>query len=231
MVLTKLYKKIVRILLDPAFIAGSFFLLMLIYSIGLPYKHAPKNYITPPEFKHFTFGYNEPIADFLWIRAIQDFDFCSEKINEKDCKGQSWLFHMLNQVTELSPQFRMPYATGGIALTIIVNDYEGASKIFDKAVLAFPKDWRILGRAAYHALYEEKDKVKAAHLLKSGAENGGPFWYYTLSGRLFAEGGEMQLGEALLEELKASGQPDHVIDRLKKKLADHKEKLKNSAKK
>ena len=225
MVSNNLYKKFLRIS-DPALIAGSLFL--LIHSQSIPYKAAPKNYIAPPGIKHFSFGYNEPIADLMWVRAIQDFDFCSQKINETDCKGQSWLYQMLNQITELSPNFRTPYATGGIALTILINDYEGASKLFDKAVQAFPKDWSILSRAAYHVMYEEKDKVKAARLLKQAADNGGPQWYYSLAGRLYAEGGELDLGEALLKELEAGGQND-VADRLREKLAKHKEKLSKSA--
>jgi hypothetical protein len=228
MVSTNNLSKISKIVLDPALLAGSFFFLVLICFHDLPYQQAPKNYLAPPELKHFTFGYNEPIADFMWIRAIQDFDFCSEKINESDCKAQSWLYQMLHQITELSPNFRMPYATGGIALTVLINDYEGASKLFDKAVVAFPRDWQILSRAAYHAIYEEKNDLKAAKLLTLAADNGGPSWYYSLAGRLYAEGGKLELGEALLKELEAGGQND-VADRLREKLAKHKEKLKKSA--
>lgn len=210
---------------NPALLAGFVALSALVCSKNIKTSAPPKNYIAPPELKHFTFGYNEAISDFMWIRAIQDLDFCSQKINERDCKGQSWLYLMINQITELSPNFRMPYAAGSIALTIVVNDYEGASKIFDKAVERFPKDWPILSRAAYHAIYEEHDNVKAARLLKQAAQNGGPEWYYSLSGRLYAEGGELELGEALLNELKATNQPQYVIDRLSQKLAEHRKKL------
>jgi hypothetical protein len=210
---------------NPALLAGFVALCALGYSKNIKTSTPPKNYIAPPELKHFTFGYDEPMADILWIRAIQDLDFCSQKVNQSDCKSQSWLYQMINQITILSPDFRMPYAAGSLALTILINDYEGASKIFDKAVERFPKDWPILSRAAYHAIYEEHDKLKAARLLKQAAENGGPPWYYSLSGRLYAEGGELELGEALLNELKESNQPQYVIDRLSQKLAEHRKKL------
>lgn len=223
--------RIIKFGQNPSLWLGFLFLALYIYGHNWPVVIPPKAYATPPEIKHFTFGYNEQIADILWVRAIQDFDFCSEKINATDCKGQSWLFHMIDRITELSPKFRMPYSSGGIALTILVNDYEGATKIFDKAVVAFPNDYPILSRAAYHAIYEEKDNVKAAKLLRQAAQAGGPAWYYTLAGRLYTESGKIELGESIVAEMKASGTVDpSFISRLEKKIAEHKEKVKKSPK-
>jgi hypothetical protein len=185
------------------------------------------HFLAPPkDLVHFTFGYNETMADTLWIRSIQDFDYCEQKINKTMCKGNSWLFRILDVVSDLSPHFRAVHSMGPIALSIIISDIEGASKIFDKATERFPNDWVILGRAAYHALYEENDKPKAARLLKQAAQNGGPYWYYSLAGRLYAEGGEMELGEALLKDLKESGQPDYLIERLTQRLEDFKKNQK-----
>ena len=141
-------------------------------------------FLAPPkEIVRFAFGYNEPMADIFWIRAIQDFDYCDQKIDKTNCRGNSWLYKIIDVTTELSPQFRVPHSMGAIALSVIISDIPGASKIFDKATVRFPKDWTILGRAAYHAMYEEDDRSKAARLLKQAAENGGPYWYYALAGR------------------------------------------------
>ncbi|MCB0384205.1 MAG: hypothetical protein KDD43_02335, partial [Bdellovibrionales bacterium] len=36
--------------------------------------------LRPPEnIEHFTFGYRDSIADGLWIRTIQDFEFCGSQ--------------------------------------------------------------------------------------------------------------------------------------------------------
>lgn len=216
---------------NPSLWLGFFsFLALTVAQTKFSYTPEKQPYITPPELKHFTFGYKEVVADSLWIRAIQDFDFCSQKVNERDCVAKSWLYHMIHQITELSPQFRMPYATGALALTILINDYEGATKIFDKAVQQFPTDWPILGRAAYHALYEESDKVKAARLAKQAAENGAPEWYYSMAGRLFAEGGELEFGEALLQQLKDTNQNEKLIARLNEKLEIHRKKAQKTSK-
>ena len=224
-------KILIQITTNPALYAG--FVVILLWAISNMLRPAEfkreNHFIAPPkQIQHFAFGYNEPMADILWIRAIQDFDYCEQKIDKTNCRANSWLYKILDVVTDLSPQFRAAHSMGPIALSIVISDIAGASKIFDKAAERFPKDWTILGRAAYHALYEEDDRSKAARLLKQAAENGGPFWYYALSGRLFAEGGQMELGEALLQELKDTNQPQHLIDRLTQRLEDYRKNPKKT---
>lgn len=180
---------------------------------------AQKMFIAPPPYvEYFTFGYSEAIADGLWIRAIQDFDFCDQEIGRQLCKGQGWLYHMLDTITTLSPQNLIVFRTGPLELTIVVNDVEGASKLFDKAVLYFPDDWIILSRAAYHALYEEHDKKKAADLLVRAAKNNGPIWYNNLAATLYTDSNNKALGFSLYRHLKASSADEKVLARMREKL-------------
>lgn len=182
-------------------------------------KEVKRTLIAPPPYMaYLNFGFNEPIADGLWIRALQDYDYCEDRIELHLCKGNGWLSKMLDAITDLSPQFRMPYATGGLALTVLISDYDGASKIFDKAVKAFPTDWPILYRAAYHALYEEKDKGKAARLLIQSARNGGGEWFYSLATKLYSENGQRVLGLRLYEELKKEEYNPKVLARMRDRL-------------
>ncbi|NUN04828.1 MAG: hypothetical protein HUU57_03605 [Bdellovibrio sp.] len=172
-----------------------------------------------------SFGFNEAIADTLWIRALQDFDYCEAKIADNVCANNSWLYLMLDAITNLSPNFRMPYATGSLALTIIISDIDGATKIFDKGVKAFPNDWPILYRAAYHYLYEVKDKKKAAELLIQAGQNGAPAWVFALAGRLYSDAGSMDLAEALLQQIIQENQDPAVIKRLQDKINSMKTSL------
>jgi len=172
----------------------------------------------PPYIEYFTFGYNEVIADGIWIRAIQDFDYCEQEVSKNICKGQGWLYQMLDAATNLSPQNLIIFRTGPVELSIIVNDIEGASKLFDKAVLHFPNDWQILYRASYQALYEEHNKRKAADLLVRAAKNGGMWWFNTLAARLYSDAGEKELGISLYNHLKASNADEHVLARMREKL-------------
>ncbi len=204
-------------------------LMALIFSLGLiittlvmgpsGQQNKIKNLIAPPPMlEHFHFGFNEPLADSLWIRSIQDFDYCEDQLAKNLCRGNGWLYKMLDTVTTLSPHFRMPYATGPMALSVIISDIEGASKLFDKAVIAFPNDWPILYRAGYHAMAEEKNNQKAAELLIRAAKNGGGEWFNSLAARLLVNAGKKDLAMRLYEDLKQQGYEEGTLKRIKERL-------------
>ncbi|AHZ86502.1 hypothetical protein Bb109J_c1165 [Bdellovibrio bacteriovorus] len=182
-------------------------------------QHTQKNLIAPPPLvEHMTFGYGEAIADLLWIRALQDFDYCDQQVGENVCRNNSWLYQMLNATTNLSPHFRIPYAAGALALTVIITDIDGATKIFDKGVKAFPNDWPILYRAAYHYMYEVKDNKRAAELLIQAGKNGAPPWVFTLAGRLYSDAGNLELAESVLQDMIKTEQDPVLIKRLRDKI-------------
>ena len=112
---------------------------------------------------------------------------------------------MLFAVTKLSPEFRMPMLTGPLMMSVVIGDVEGASELFDYAVKQFPKDWSIAYRAGYHAMMEEKNNEKAAHLMEQAARNGAPGWVYNLATKLYTKAGEKELATRLYSELKSSG--------------------------
>jgi tetratricopeptide (TPR) repeat protein len=179
-----------------------------------------KQFYPPPAMiDKLAFGQSEVFADLLWIRSIQDFSYCESEIAANTCKNNSWLFKMLDAITNLSPHFRMPYATGGVALSVLITDVEGAKNIFEKGVKAFPKDWSIIYRAAYHSLYEVKDKKRAAELLIQAGQNGAPQWVFALAGRLYSDSGNLELAESLLQNMIDTKQDEAVIERLRKKIA------------
>jgi hypothetical protein len=181
--------------------------------------------LAPPKYiEQLSFGFKESIADSLWIRSIQGFDYCD--FNKSVCVENSWLFKMLDAVTNLSPDFRIPYATGGIVLDVLRSDILGATKIFEKGVKAFPKDWTISYRAAYHYLYEVKDKKRAAELLIQAGKSGAPNWVFSLAGRLYSDDGELLLAENLLAEMKSTDQDERIIKRLEEKIESVKKKKK-----
>lgn len=192
---------------------------------GAATKIERKPIAPPPYIERMSFGYQESIADIMWIRAIQDFDYCDQEIAAKVCVNNSWLYKMLDTVTNLSPHFRTPYAAGALALTVIISDIDGATKIFDKGVKEFPNDWPILYRAAYHYLYEVKDKKRAAELLIQAGQNGAPPWVFSLAGRLYSDSGHLDLAQSLLAEMKRNNQDPVLIKRLEDKI----ESLKASA--
>lgn len=176
-----------------------------------------KNLTAPPKtLVHFHFGFNEVMADAFWLRAVQDFDYCENQLAQNLCQGQGWLYQILDVTSDLSPKFRMPLAAGSLALSIVISDIEGASKLFNKAVERFPKDWPILYRAAYHALYEEKNNEKAAKLLIRAGQNGAPPWTFSLAAKLYTEAGQRELAEKILQD--GEGLPEEIRERIRQKL-------------
>lgn len=180
--------------------------------------------ISPPSsVEYFTFGHKEVMADGLWLRSLQDFNYCENKLAEHLCTGNGWLFQMLDVITSLSPHFRMAYSAGSMALTIIISDYSGASKLFDKAIRNFPNDWILLYKAAYHATYEENDPAKAAALLERAAQNGAPDWVYAMSGRLYSQAGKTEMAESVARYLESTGGDPKVIERIRERIKERQE--------
>lgn len=172
----------------------------------------------PPQLEYFSFGFQMSVADTIWIRAIQDFDYCETSLARHLCEGNGWLTQMLDTITNLAPDYQIVYRSGALALTVLVSDYEGATKIFDKGVKMYPKDFQLLYRAAYHAMIEEKNAPKAAELLIQAAKNGGNPWFYNLAARLYSDAGKKELALGLYKELKESGTEAGVLARMREKL-------------
>ena len=168
----------------------------------------------PPEnIERLSFGFKEVMADTFWLRWIQDADNCQTYLQpvvelEPDAKSvkqdrffdprhrncdTSWSFKMLDAVTKLDPKFSIPYVAGGTSLSVLTEDYAGATILFDRGIANYPDDWNLAFRAAYHFMIGMHDQAKAAALLNHAAEHGAPPWVNALASRLFAEAGQLEL--------------------------------------
>ncbi len=174
----------------------------------------------PPGLQYFSFGFQPVLADNLWIRAIQDFDYCESPVAKLKCQGNSWLYQMLEAITNLSPDFLTAYLEGGVSLSVIVNDSEGASKIYDKGVLVFPNSFALLYRAALHSYYDEKNNAKAADLFLKAARLQGleGTWLYSLATRLYADAGKKDVALQLYQKMESEGLDPVYLKRMREKL-------------
>ena len=171
------------------------------------------------EIKYFAVGLKINLASALWMRVLENSDYCEQKINQTECVGKSWLFQNLDLATDLDPVFESGmYRMGALALTIIISDYAGASIIFDRGVKQYPTDWPLLYAAAYHAHFEEKNNLKAAELYFNAAKNGAPDWIHVMAGRLAVEGGNTEYAEKILQTMIDTNQDEKYVKRLREKL-------------
>jgi hypothetical protein len=186
-----------------------------------------KTLVSPPkDLKYFVLGYNDSVADSLWLRVIQDIDICEKngssaqgapsftsKAEPGKCE-KGWVFTMLDAITQLAPKFRIVYAAGGVLLSVVVQDTEGARIIFDRGLENFPHDWPLEYKAAYHYMDNVKDLKKAADLMVSAAKDGAPSWTYSLAAHLYTKEGQAFLAKSMLEDLLQN----HPDERYNKKL-------------
>ena len=199
------------------------------YATGLVQRPQPQpnlGYIAPPvELKYVTMGFSKQVSDTFWLRTIQDTEYCEKTIAEGVCIGKSWFFRLIDLVVQLDQDFSEAYYYGGLALTAVIHDNEGASSIFDRAVVRFKYEWPILYLAAYHALFEEKDKLKASRLYVRAADNGAPPWVRLSAGKLALGGGDKATAVEILQQLIKLESDPRWIKQLKAKLE---EELKNA---
>ena len=147
-------------------------------------------YFTPPTMlRYFTFGYEEWVADWLWLRFLQDADFCSHKKGVPVYDGRrkscdlGWSYHMVDGVTELAPRFLSAYKVSSVLMSVFTGDLAGAKRILLKGIRQFPHDGELHFYALYFYSVEEPDPSRAAYHALQAAENGGPGWLYSISDR------------------------------------------------
>ena len=198
----------------------AFISLVLCIQFQRPALPPPTTYIAPPlSVQYFAAGFKLQWATSLWLRAMGDLDYCENQIKKNECVGKSWLFKIFDLATELDPPFEpVFYQVAGLALTVIVSDYPGATVIFDRGVEQHPDYWQLTYAAGYHAQFEEKDLIKAGKRYSLAAQHGAPNWVGALGGRLATEGGSIELADQILRTMIDMKMEQKYIDRLKKKI-------------
>ncbi|MGE4133157.1 MAG: tetratricopeptide repeat protein [Bdellovibrionales bacterium] len=203
---------------------------------------APARFLSPPPeyIEYFSFGFRLSLSDSLWLRWIQDSDTCqyygikSEKLSGKPlfenprhkvCDN-SWGFKILDATTKLDPKFFMPYLAGAIALSVLVEDYDGATVIFDRGLAQYPDDYDLTYRAAYHFLFDRQDYDRAAKLLNHAADLGGPSWLRALASRVYSKTGQLELGlRTLLSYRETIKDDEERLKTIDERIADLKKRL------
>lgn len=193
-------------------------------------------YIIPPkEMVYFSFGFQEAFASLMWLRLLQDIDICEQghqvsynpgtsvdsilesQMPDSRC-NEGWVFHMLDRITDFSPRFLYAYVHGGVLLSIIVDDRQGARQIFEKGLKVFPNHYNLNYNAAYHYLVEIRDPKRAAQLMQKTQELGGPSWLSLLAARLYAKGGMKEAGIYLLNQLIEESSDPQFIEAAQERL-------------
>ncbi len=144
-------------------------------------------------------GYEELLADLLWVRATV---FFGENFGlDQDPGWYSWLYHMLDLATDLDPRFVSAYKYGGVMLRVDGVFVEQSTMMFAKGMEALPDEWYFpFGIAMNYFLYKEDSALAAPYMRRAAQCDGGPFYLANLAATLTDESQGLETALAFLEE-------------------------------
>ncbi|WP_447602977.1 tetratricopeptide repeat protein [Nitrospira sp. Nam80] len=147
-------------------------------------------FLPPGEFlKPFLLGYNQVAADVVWLRVLQVLG--QRTLTPNECE---WLYHALDVMTTLDPQYAYAYQVGGVALTELAHRVDLSNALLKKGLKANPADWQIPFYLGYNSLFYLHDYARAADYMALAARlPGRPPYLPGLATRLYAEVGQVEV--------------------------------------
>jgi hypothetical protein len=174
-------------------------------------------------------GYREALSDLIWIRAVV---FTGDRVG---ATNYTWIMEYLEAIYSLSPQFRRPYAWGGVTFiysgtNVDRSMVDRAITLYDRGLAHFPEDHELLFAAGMLLTrdvqtipgYTEQEKTAAMErgvsLIRKAAAFGAPPLVRELATTLVSEGGADQLAIQFLESQLLQAEDEDHRRLLKQKL-------------
>lgn len=128
-------------------------------------KH--RSIIEPNIVKHLSFGFNNVLADYYWISAVQDFTGWDHE--------EEFYLNYFRNISVLDPRFSYPYLFA-IFTAPTEKDKESITKvasIADIGILAMPNNWEIPFYMGTMYNHFDKNEARALHYLEIAANVEG----------------------------------------------------------
>lgn len=160
-------------------------------------------------------GYHHLGADILWLQLVQ---VIGKKRNTAD--EFEWMYHALDVITTLDPQYAYVYYAGGVILGDYANRPDLSNRLLEKGAIANPAAWDIPFLLGYNYYFLLGDPAKGAeHIMESARRPGGPSYLPGLATRMAAEAGNPDTAfaflEARLQETHDPGMQEVLAKRMK----------------
>ena len=140
-------------------------------------------------------GYHHLGADILWLRLVQ---VLGKKRNSAD--EYEWMYHALDVITTLDPQYAYAYYAGGVILGDLANRTDLSNRLLEKGAKANPDVWNIPFLLGYNYYFLVGDPAKGAEYIMQAARLAdGPSYLPGLATRMAAEAGSPDTALAFLE--------------------------------
>ena len=161
-------------------------------------------------------GYHHLGADILWLRLVQ---VIGKKRNSAD--EYEWMYHALDVITTLDPQYAYVYYAGGVILGDIANRTDLSNRLLGKGVNANPKVWNIPFLLGYNYYFLLGDPAKGAeYIMQAASLPDGPSYLPGLATRMAAEAGSPDTALAFLEARLRETQDPEMREVLAKRMKE-----------
>jgi len=140
-------------------------------------------------------GYHHLGADLLWLRLLQVVG--KRGISEDEYE---WMYHALDVITTLDPQYAYPYYAGGVVLVDQANRTDLSNRLLEKGVDANPDVWNIPFLLGYNYYFLLADPAKGAeYIMKAASLPDRPAYLPGLATRMSVEAGDPETALAFLD--------------------------------
>jgi len=155
-------------------------------------------------------GYEEVLADLLWVRATVLF---GDRFGlDEDPGWYTWMYYMVDLATDLDPGFVLAYKYGGIMLRADGQFVDQSTLLFAKGMEAVPEEWYFpFGIAMNYFLHKDSRRLAAPYMQRAASLGTGPFYLTNLAASLMDESQELETTLAFLEEEKANLQDERIL--------------------
>jgi hypothetical protein len=161
-------------------------------------------------------GYHDLGADALWLRLIQ---VLGKRTNT--AQEYQWLYHAMDVITDLDPQYDYVYQVGGITLAELAHRVDLSNKLLEKGLAANPTVWQIPFYLGFNHFFYLHDPVQAAeYMLRASKLPGRPPYLPLLATRLSAEAGNPEVALKFLGEMERQTQDVQVKEQLETRMRE-----------
>jgi tetratricopeptide (TPR) repeat protein len=161
-------------------------------------------------------GYHNLGADILWLRLLQ---VLGKKRNTEE--EYTWIYHGLDVITTLDPQYDYAYYVGGVVLTNLANRVDLSNRLLEKGFKENPREWSIPFLLGYNYYFILGDAAKAAEYIAAAARlPGGPAYLPGLATRMYAEADHPETALHFLEALWRRTQDSGMREVLEKRVKE-----------
>jgi len=147
--------------------------------------------------KPMLLGYQHVGADLLWLQLLQVLGKKKTTADEYE-----WIYHALDVITTLDPQYDYAYYVGGVVLESLANRVDLSNRLLEKGFTANPTIWNLPFLLGYNYYFVVGDAAKAAEYMAAAAKlSGGPSYLPGLASRMYAEASSPEVALQLLKTL------------------------------